>query len=151
MKVALDTNFLVYAHGVGDTDRVKAAIVLLPRLTGHLFVSTQVIGELFNVLSRKARFSKTVVLRSIADLEAVAEVAGAGHDVMRRALHLALDHNFQIWDAFIVEAAVEAGCDILLSEDMQHGFFWNGLTILNPFLDPPYPLLVEALEVASRS
>lgn len=151
MTVALDTNFLVYAHGVGDAQKVTAAIGLLPRLTGHLFVSTQVIGELFNVLSRKARFSKSLVLQSIADIEAVAEVAGAGHDVMRRALHLATDHNFQIWDAFIVESAVVAGCRILLSEDMQHGFFWNGLTILNPFVDPLHPLLVDALEVASQS
>lgn len=151
MKVALDTNFLVYAHGVGDAVRMQAAVRLLPRLTGHLFVSTQVIGELFNVLTRKAKLSKAIVLQSIADIEAVAEVAGAGHEVMARAVHLALDHGLQIWDAFIIETAVEASCTILLSEDMQHGFYWNGLTVINPFLNARHKLLSEALQSASLS
>nr|WP_249809695.1 PIN domain-containing protein [Bradyrhizobium sp. 139] len=49
------------------------------------------------------------------------------------ALAVARNHGFAFYDALIVAAAVEAGCDILYSEDMQHGRSIEGLTIINPF------------------
>ena len=39
------------------------------------------------------------------------------------------------YDALIVASAIEAGCDILYSEDMQHGGSIGGLAIVNPFLE----------------
>ncbi|CCE07197.1 PilT protein, N-terminal (fragment) [Bradyrhizobium sp. STM 3843] len=50
------------------------------------------------------------------------------------ALALARDHSLQFYDALIVAAALEAGCDTLFSEDLQHGRTLSGLTIVNPFL-----------------
>ncbi len=47
---------------------------------------------------------------------------------------MARDHGFPIYDALIVAAALEARCDTLYSEDMQHGRQIGGLTIVNPFL-----------------
>jgi len=47
---------------------------------------------------------------------------------------LARDHAFAFYDALVVAAALEAGCDTLYSEDMQHGRGLAGLTIVNPFL-----------------
>ena len=51
------------------------------------------------------------------------------------ALELARDHGLAFYDALIVAAAIEAGCDTLFSEDMQHGRVIGGLTIVNPFLE----------------
>jgi len=151
MRVALDTNILVYAHGIGDDIRISAAVSLLPKFAYHLVVPTQVLAELFNVLSRIGRFGKDILIRSFSELEAASAITGVGRDTMARAMHLSLDHAFQIWDALIVETAVEAGCKILLSEDMQHGFYWNGLTIINPFTYPVHPLLASAFELVSGS
>lgn len=57
------------------------------------------------------------------------------------ATDLVVDHRLQFWDALIVSAAAEAGCTLLLSEDMQHGFIVRGLTILNPLADQLHPKL----------
>jgi predicted nucleic acid-binding protein len=48
---------------------------------------------------------------------------------------LAREHGLSFYDALIVASAVEAGCDILYSEDMQHGRTFGGLGIVNPFLE----------------
>jgi predicted nucleic acid-binding protein len=61
-------------------------------------------------------------------------------------MDLAADHDLSIWDGLIVSAATEAGCRVLLSEDLQHGFTWHGLTVINPYLQPPHALLKPFLE-----
>jgi predicted nucleic acid-binding protein len=149
MRVGLDTNVLIYAQGFGDPVRVARALEVVGLLELSLVVPAQVIGETYNVLAGKYRLSIHDVLEAVGVwTETSASSAGSLH-AMFRALHLASDHRFQIWDAFIIESAVEAGCKILLSEDMQHGFYWNGLTIINPFLDPIHPLLTAAFDHAS--
>ena len=60
---------------------------------------------------------------------------------MLAATDLVTDHQLNIWDAVILSAAAEAGCRFLLSEDLQDGFTWNGVTVSNPFADSPHPLL----------
>lgn len=61
--------------------------------------------------------------------------------VLASAMDLSADHALLRWDAVMVAAAAEAGCRLLLSEDMQDGFTWRGLTITNPFAVPLHPLL----------
>jgi len=41
--------------------------------------------------------------------------------------------------------AADAGCRLLLSEDLQHGFTWRGVTVVNPFLSPAPELLQAVL------
>jgi predicted nucleic acid-binding protein len=48
---------------------------------------------------------------------------------------LARDHRLSFYDALIVASAIEAGCDLLYTEDMQHGRSIGGLAIVNPFLE----------------
>ena len=51
------------------------------------------------------------------------------------AVSLAREHGVAFYDALIVAAAVEAGCDTLFSEDMQHGRKLGSLIIVNPFIE----------------
>lgn len=60
---------------------------------------------------------------------------------MLAAADLATDHQLGIWDAVIMSAAAEAGCRLLLSEDLQPGFTWKGVTVTNPFSTSKHPLL----------
>lgn len=53
---------------------------------------------------------------------------------MLAAADLAANHRLGIWDAVVLSAAAAAGCRLLLSEDLQGGFTWNGVTVTNPFL-----------------
>ncbi len=49
-------------------------------------------------------------------------------------------NRLSVWDAAILDAAADAGCELLLSDDLQHGFRWRGTTAVNPFLNPRPPL-----------
>ena len=53
--------------------------------------------------------------------------------ILIEAFDLAEKHQLQTYDAIILAAAAQGGCDVLYSEDMQHGFEWNGVLVVNPF------------------
>jgi predicted nucleic acid-binding protein len=151
MRIALDTNILIYAEGFGDQSRIAKAVKLVGTFGTFLVVPAQAIGETYNVLTRKLKCAKVEVLEILGAWMRDSEICLGSSGTMVRAINLASDRQLQIWDAFIVECALEAGCKILLSEDMQHGFYWNGLTIINPFIEPVHPLLINAIDLASRS
>jgi predicted nucleic acid-binding protein len=56
--------------------------------------------------------------------------------VLLDAMELAVAHKFARWDAIMLAAAAASGCRVFLSEDMQDGFTWRGVTIRNPFRQP---------------
>ena len=66
--------------------------------------------------------------------------------VMTRAAELATDHQLGIWDAIVLSASAQAGCRLLLSEDLQDGFTWQGLSVCNPFASHRHPLLAALLD-----
>ncbi|MGA7960302.1 MAG: PIN domain-containing protein [Candidatus Acidiferrales bacterium] len=66
--------------------------------------------------------------------------------VMLAATDLATDHQLGIWDAVILSAAAEAGCRLLLSQDLNPGFTWKGVTVANPFATPQHELLAALLD-----
>ena len=139
--VGIDTNILAYAEGFGDVDRVTAARDVLSHVAGRVVVSTQVLGELYNVLVRKAKRPPTEALASLLPWQVGSRVVGISEDAFWLAASLASARSLQIWDALIVVAAEAGGCAVLLSEDMQHGFRWRRLTVVNPFIEPSHPLI----------
>jgi len=73
----------------------------------------------------------------VASFYARCRVLGGSPETHRTASRLRTDHQFSYWDSLIVAAALEAGCSILYSEDMQHGqVIDDRLTIVNPLLAP---------------
>ncbi|MDQ2653694.1 MAG: hypothetical protein M3Z20_11715 [Chloroflexota bacterium] len=66
-------------------------------------------------------------------------------EVMQAAMDFATVHHFRIWDAAILAAASRAGCWMLLSADLQEGFSWGGVTVVNPFALPRHTLLAASL------
>jgi predicted nucleic acid-binding protein len=75
----------------------------------------------------------------------VFEVVGTTPEIFAQAVDLAVDHRLNIWDAVIFAVASSAGCRLLLSEDMQDGFTWAGVTVVNPFAAKRHPLLLSLL------
>lgn len=146
MRVALDTNILVYALGINDAERrARAEDVIAAIPEANLVISAQVLGELFRVLVGKRRWSRVEARASIHKWQAAASVTPTTPAALTAALDLATDHGLTIWDAVIVNAAAEAGCRLLLSEDLQHGFVWRGVTVVDPFRPERHPLLAAAL------
>lgn len=146
MRIALDTNVLAYAEGVDGAERRDASLALIRRLPEDAaVVPAQVLGELFNVLIRKGGRSRADARDAFLSWRDAFPIVETSSDVMVAAVDLATDHHLGVWDAVILSAASRSGCRLLLSEDLQQGFTWAGVTVVNPFALPQHPLLRQLL------
>lgn len=147
MKVALDTNILAYIEGVNGASRKASAAEMVARLpVESTYVPVQVLGELFRVLVRKAKYKAASARAAVSNFLDIFPLIETSPSVLTGAADLAVDHGLDIWDAIILAAAASAGCRLLLSEDMQEGFTWNGVTVVNPFSAARDELLTALLE-----
>jgi predicted nucleic acid-binding protein len=150
LRIALDTNLLAYAEGVNDANKRDIALALVGRLPqSDTLVPVQVLGELFHLLVRKAGRSRTEARDALQGWRDAFGIVGTTPEAMQAAVDLATDHALGLWDAVILSVAAQAGCRLLLSEDLQDGFTWGGVTVANPFASPRHPLLDAALSGAS--
>ena len=146
MRVAIDTNVLVYAEGVGDAKRCKRAADVVAALdVSNVVLPAQVLGELFNVLTKKAGRSAEQARDAVLSWSDAFDVADSTRDAVAAACDLAAAHQLQFWDALIVSVAVRQQCRVLLTEDMNEGFVWQGMTAVNPFATKAHPLLARVL------
>jgi predicted nucleic acid-binding protein len=126
-----DTNILIYAFAAGDRRSARAEALLAE---GGV-IGVQVLNEFTNVVRRKLGWDWPQVdaaLTVIAELmEPVRPLTAAIHT---HAVRLARSSALSFYDALIVAAAADAGCRVLLTEDLQHGRKFGGVTIQNPFL-----------------
>jgi predicted nucleic acid-binding protein len=147
MRIALDTNILAYAEGIGDKIRCAAAIALVEQLPAErVLLPAQTLGELYRVLTGKAQREASEVREAILAWADSFEVADSSWVAFQSALDLAADHGLQIWDALILSVAADNRCRLLLSEDLQNGYTWRGVTVVNPFVAPRSPLLANILD-----
>ena len=112
--------------------RIPASAVVLP---------VQTLGELFNVLVRKARRRPVRAQSAVLSWRDAFAVQQTSVDVMVSATDLAASHGLTIWDSVVLATAAEGECRLLLSEDLQDGFTWRGVTVANPFAQELHPLL----------
>jgi predicted nucleic acid-binding protein len=136
VRAFFDSNVFVYALDNDDPARQGVAQRLLAKhsSTGHaLVLSVQVLLETYNVLTRKKRAAPQEALAAIR-LLMQHEVIAPSADAAMRALELAALHSVSAWDSLIVQAALDAGCDTLFSEDLQSGRRFGALEVVNPFL-----------------
>ena len=135
-KTFVDTNILVYARDPGRPDKQALASRWMARLweqrSGRL--SIQVLQEYYVTVTAKLKPGLPAALAR-EDVRNLALWNPVGTDVrlLESAWSLTDRYGFSWWDAQIVAAARRSGCDILLTEDMQHGQDIEGLTIVNPF------------------
>jgi predicted nucleic acid-binding protein len=146
VRVALDTNVLAYAQGVNGDAMKKAALALIGALPAEAVVlPAQIIAELFQVLIHKGQLTPAQARAAILSWCDVFPVAETSLSVLLGAAELAVSHRFSFWDGVVLASSAEAGCRLLLSEDLQPGFTWNSVTIANPFATPKHPLLQNLL------
>ena len=147
MRVALDTNILAYAEGVNGVAMKTAALDLVSSLPqASVVLPIQTLGELFQVLVRKAGRSLARARAAVLSWRDAFALMETSPEVMLAAADLAVHHQLGIWDAVVLSAAAEADCRLLLSEDMQDGFIWKGVTVANPFARSIHPLLKALLD-----
>jgi predicted nucleic acid-binding protein len=146
MRTAIDTNILVYAEGVNGLDRRQAALNVLRRLpAAAALLPIQALGELYNVLIRKAGYPTADARARLVGWSMSYPTADTTRSALIAASDLAATHRLGIWDSIMIAVAAENGCQLLLSEDLQDGFIWSGLTVANPFAAVGHPLLAALL------
>lgn len=132
----VDANVLVYAFDSSAGRKQQAAQRLLERLwesrTGCL--SVQVLQEFFVTITKKVARplpveDATARLREFALWRVFAPTAV---DVLG-AIGLHAQAGIGFWDAMIVLAAAESGCDVLWTEDLNDGQLLRGVRIRDPF------------------
>lgn len=152
-RIGVDTNILIYAEGIefvpADRPKIEAARRLMHGLLAaqdRPVLALQALAELYRLLVTKARLPSEIAHSRIRRLMGVSETVETTEDIFDHAVALARDHGFQIFDAIILAAAAEARCDLLLSEDMQDGFAWRGVTVTNPFGASPDRRIADYLK-----
>ena len=127
-----DANVLVYLAS-DDSEKAERAEAVV-REGGA--ISVQVLNEIANVARRKMKMSWSethAFLNTLRDLLTVHPLTVETHEM---GLALAERYGLSTYDAMIAASALQAGCDTLLSEDMQDGMLLDeGLRIVNPFRD----------------
>ena len=134
MRRFFDTNVLVYS--CDPTDRAKrdmARVLVEDAIAAEDFVvSTQVLVEFYATCVRRKLLGPAQAL-GLVRLWSEHDTVSQTPDLVVRGLALHQTHSLSMWDALIVQAAIDARCDVLLSEDLQHGRRFGDLEVSNPF------------------
>jgi predicted nucleic acid-binding protein len=131
-KVFIDTNVLIYGYSEDEPDKRQRAIDCVG--SGEAWISTQVLNETINVLKRKFSLSYSQIRDAVQELSEGFPIVLVSVNTIEMALNLAERYQYSYFDSLILASALEAGCQILYSEDLQDGQrIENQLTIVNPF------------------
>lgn len=135
MAVFVDTNVLLYAvsTAAGEAAKAAAARAILDR--DDLVLSTQVLQEFYVQATRSTRADRLAHESAANLIESWLRfrVVETTVSLVQQALATAARWQVSYWDAAIIEAARHGGCPELLSEDLQPGMNFAGVTVRNPF------------------
>jgi predicted nucleic acid-binding protein len=130
----IDTNILIYAVDRTAAAKHRIALGLVEQTArGHGLLTLQVLGEFFYATTRKGVLSHRQAAAYVTDWRTVFPIVAADEAALVGAIDAVSQHGFSFWDAMLLATARQAGCDRILSEDMQHGRSLEGVEIVNPF------------------
>jgi predicted nucleic acid-binding protein len=137
MSCFFDTNVLVYVFDRAEpAKQAQAQALVTEHMTARdMALSTQVLQELYVTLTRKKRLGAADALEVVTTF-AQERIVPASADTVLRGLALSQRHQLSAWDALILQAALDAGCKTLYSEDFQSGARFDDLVVVNPFASP---------------
>lgn len=132
----VDTNVLVYLFDADAPGKQARARELLRNERDRIAVSVQVLGEFYVTVTRKLAQPLTpgAAAQAVEEL-CCFDVRSVRPELVRSAVRRSQSSRMSYWDALIVETALDAGADVLFTEDLQHGQEIDGLRVVNPFLD----------------
>lgn len=135
-KVFLDTNTVIYSYSEDEPEKQKIANDILEQYSNQIIISNQVINELSNTLFRKFKLNADEVRETVLELNDNFPIVNFNLQTQLKGIELKGKYKLQFYDSMILATALENGCNIVFSEDMQHNqVIENRLTIINPFID----------------
>lgn len=131
-NVFLDTNIIVLSYSFVEIEKQQIARKLIA--DSNSYISTQVLQELANILTRKFSFSYSEALLALEESRNNNILHTNTESTIVQACEIAERYRFSFYDSLIIAAALECECTILYSEDMSHGqLIEEQLRISNPF------------------
>lgn len=133
--IFFDTNVLLYLFDRKAKEKRRVARELFNKhqQDGSLRLSLQVVHEFAtNLLSKKFGMERAIVFDLVKDLLALEVAPMRGEDTLT-ALRFIDEFGVSFWDALILATAKREGCDVLYSEDFQHGRTYDTVKVINPF------------------
>lgn len=135
MRCFFDTHILVHAWDAAEAPKRARARMLIEEAIeqGSFVLSTQVLLEFYATAVRRRLLGPPQALELVGFWGTLDTVVHTP-DLLARGLALHQAHALSVWHGLIVQAALDARCELLLSEDLQHGRRFGELEVRNPFL-----------------
>jgi predicted nucleic acid-binding protein len=134
-NLTVDTNILIYS--IDPTDAVKHTIaktLMADVYLGGGPLSLQCLTEFYAVCTRKAHLATSnQVAEVVANASDSMQIFPASHEDLFAAMKIHQQHRIQFFDALLLATARRVGCNVMLSEDVQDGHDYDGITVRNPF------------------
>ncbi len=133
-KTFVDTNILIYALDQANPEKQTRARDLLKLLQGSrsVVISTQVLQEFYVVATGKLKVDAELAKKMVSVL-ANFETVTVDLPVIRQAIDISSAEQLSFWDALIISSAESAGCEVIVTEDLNHGQLIKGVRTENPF------------------
>ncbi len=133
-KIFIDTNIIIYSYSNNELYKQEKSNNLFFKTSDRLYISTQVISELSNILFRKFNQSARQIEDVILELDNVFQICSISLSMQLKALKIKERYLLSYFDSLIIANALENKGTILYSEDMQHNLIIEEqLRIINPF------------------
>ena len=135
MAVFVDTNVLLYAVSTVPDEEKKNGTARAILARDDLVLSAQVLQEFYVQATRATKPDRLAheVAVNLVESWLRFRIVETTVPLVQQALATAARWRISYWDAAIVEAARRGDCPEVLSEDLQAGMNFAGVTVRNPF------------------
>jgi predicted nucleic acid-binding protein len=130
----LDTNVLLYSASLSPLEAAKKQRAIDLLKTADFAISTQVLQEYIANAGKNSASLGEENIAAMLDLIRFIDVLPVTRELVIQGLEIRRRFRISQWDATIVAAALELGCDTLYTEDLNHGQDYGGVRVINPFM-----------------
>ncbi|MCB0211976.1 MAG: PIN domain-containing protein [Anaerolineae bacterium] len=134
-RILLDTNLWVYLFTSSENEKQQKIQTLIDDNFQSVVVSSQILGELFNVFTKKNLKSTEAAKEVILEIVATFPVVEVDTLKVLQAININTKYGYSYWDSLILATALVNNCATVYSEDMHHDqLIEDTLRITNPLL-----------------
>lgn len=134
-RITLDTNILIYAVDKDAGNRHQRAMAIVDdAVERDCILILQVLSEFFSAVTRKGKMPISDAKEQVQDWQLLFPTILPKATTLTLAINAVENHRLSFWGAMLWAAAKQAGVNVLLSEDFQHGREMEGVLFRNPFL-----------------
>lgn len=133
VRAFIDTNILIYFVSDDEAKREIAKDILLKE--NIKIISSQVINEFVSLTRKKKILPPEDTIRLANEFMDILDFVLIGKETIKLSFDIYKRYQLSSWDSLIIASALENGCKILYSEDMQHNLLIDKkLRNVNPFV-----------------